>query len=364
MRATPHLHRLIIFGLLCALGRPAAAADALPKPLTPAPYELGQGLQLADLGLDVGGYLSLQYESLSHRTPAFSAHDLSLFLNEHIDARWSLFAEIEMGDVLQVSEEGEVSHNPEFDVERLYLDYRVSPAITLRIGKFLTPVGSWNMIHADPLVWTVSRPLTATAAFARHATGAMVYGSVPTAGHDLDYWTFVDDTAGLDPLEREEKAFEIPGSALDLTNNFDRALGGRLLYHFIEDRLSLGASYVHFEMQHARQDKNLVGLDLSWSTRYTELTGEAVYRTARGWSEPDERGGFLQAVVPLPGHFYLVGRYEHYSATLLSTRPTIDTLGLTYRPGPAISVKLEYRDGSGNDQVAPDGWLASLAILF
>jgi len=362
--AMPRLHRLILFGLLCTFGRPASATEAPTKPLTPAPYELGQGLLFPDIGLDVGGYASLQYESLSHRTPAFNAHDLSLFLTEHIDARWSLFAELEMEDALLFSEEGDVSHDPELDVERLYLDYRVSPAITLRIGKFLTPVGSWNMIHADPLVWTVSRPLTATAAFPRHATGAMVYGSVPSDGHDLDYWVFVDDTARLDPLEQDEKAFEIPGSSVDLTSSFDRAFGGRVLYHFIDDRLRLGASYVYFEKQRSQPGKNLVGLDLACTTRYVQLSGEAVYRAARGWSQPDERGGFLQAVIPLPAHFYLVGRYERYSATVLSTRPTIDTFGITYRPRPPLSVKLEYRSGSHNDRVAPDGWLASLAILF
>jgi hypothetical protein len=340
------------------------AAHAAPGPWDHAPYQLGQGLHFPDQGLDVGGYLSLQYENLHRRTSAFSVHDLSLFVNKRFDARWNVFTEMEVGDALKVTKEGHVSHHAEFDIERLYADYRVSPAVTLRFGKFLTPVGRWNMIHADPLVWTVSRPLTTAAAFARHATGAMIYGSLPAAGRDLDYWLFADDTAQLDPLQRKELAFDTPGSSLTLTNNFNRAAGGRLQYHFMGDRLSVGASYLYFEMQKHRGDRNLLGADFHWNTRYVELSGEAVYRTIAGSSRSDERGGFIQAVVPVPHHLYLVARHEHYHAAVLAAAPTLDTFGITYRPRPPISVKLEYRTGRNNTQAAPSGWLGSLAILF
>ena len=356
------LHHLIAVTVLCAVSHVASAAAGDSWDHTP--YALGQGLRFPEQGLDIGGYLSLQYESLRHQESAFSVHDLSLFVNKRIGARWNLFTELEVGDVLQVSDDGGVSHSQDFDVERLYADYRVSPAVTLRFGKFLTPVGRWNMIHADPLVWTVSRPLTATAAFSRHAVGAMVYGSVPAAGRDLDYWVFVDDTQGLDPLRSEETAFDIAGSSVTLTNDFNRAMGGRLLYHFLDNSLSLGGSYLYFEMKEPQQDKNLFGLDFFWDTRHVELSGEAVYRTSGGWTDPDERGGYLQAVVPLPYHLYLVGRHERYRAAVLAADPRLNTLGLTYRPRPPLSLKLEYRTGANNAAVAPDGWLASLAVLF
>ncbi len=158
-------------------------------------------------------------------------------------------------------------------------------------------------------------------------------------------------------------AFEEPGSTLKVTNNFNRATGARALYHFIENRFEVGASYVHFETQKRRQEKNLYGLDFYWNTPHLELSGEAVYRTG-GSSDSDERGGFLQAVVPIPHHLYLIGRREQYRAAVLSDDVTINTFGLTYRPQPPLSLKLEYRSGSGNEQVAPDGWLGSLAILF
>jgi hypothetical protein len=358
------MSRLITFVGLTLFSLASLAAQQTDSPWAHQPYQLGQGLRFPQQGLDVGGYLSLQYESLRHQESAFSVHDLSLFLNKRIGARWNLFSELEVGDALTVSDDGHVAHNQEFDVERLYADYRFGPMVTVRFGKFLTPVGRWNMVHADPLVWTVSRPLTATAAFSRHAVGAMVYGSVPAAGHDLDYWAFVDDTAGLDPLQSEETAFEIAGSSVTLTNNFDRAAGGRLLYHFIGDSLSVGASYLYFEMSEPQHDKNLLGMDFYWDSRYVTLSGEAIYRTSASWSHSDERGGYLQAVVPLPRHLYLVGRHERYRTDVLAADPRLNTLGLTYRPRPPLSFKVEYRSGIHNAAVAPDGWLGSVAVLF
>ncbi len=200
---------IAVTALLATCSVAAAPNDSTSR--NQPPYRLGQGLHVPALNLDVGGYLSLQYEGLQHREQVLSVRDLSLFVNKNLGPRWNLFTEMEIGDALEFNDDGGANHNPEFDIERLYADYRLGPAVTLRFGKFLTPVGRWNLIHADPLVWTVSRPLTATAAFARHASGAMAYGTLPAGGRNLDYWIFADDTDRLDPLERDERCLRRAG---------------------------------------------------------------------------------------------------------------------------------------------------------
>jgi hypothetical protein len=40
------------------------------------------------------------------------------------------------------------------------------------------------------------------------------------------------------------------------------------------------------------------------------------------------------------------------------------TVGLNYRPVPGVVLKLERRDGNHNLELAPSGWLASVAVLF
>lgn len=328
------------------------------------PYQLGQGLTFPQQGLRIGGYSSIHYHDLENQQATLNVQDLSLFLSKDIGSRWKLFSEMEIGDALTVTADHTSSSEADFDIERLYADYHALQGLTLRAGKFLTPVGQWNLIHADPLVWTVSRPLTTSAGFSRHATGAMVYGSDPLADNDLDYWLFVDNSENLDPAERKELPFSADGATSTVQNNFERATGVRLLYHLLDDQLSVGASYLWFGTQEPQQHCRLGGLDFSWSSHYLELTAEAISRTNDTLSQEDEHGGYLQAVLHLPGQLHLVGRYERYKSAWLPESMTINTLGLNYRPHPAIALKLEHRAGSNNEVAAPNGWLASFAVLY
>jgi Phosphate-selective porin O and P len=328
------------------------------------PYRLGQGLNFPQWGLNVGGYLSIHYTDLEQQNWQFGVRDVSLLVSKNISNRWQFFTEAEIGDATEFSQSGITGDNSEIDLERLYADYRATSAVNVRIGKYLTPVGRWNTIHADPLVWTTDRPLTTGVAFARHATGAMLYGEIPVDGDGLDYSLYADDGDLLDPAQIKEQAFEDDRSGTSPRNAFKRAAGGRIVFHFLDDSASIGASYLRFEMYDFTERKELFGVDGLWTVARMEFSGEWVYRNSLGPSEQDEHGGFMQMVLPLSEHLYLIGRHEKYRAAVLPNTATIDSVGLTYRPHEAISLKLEHRDGKYNQIMAPSGWLGSLAILF
>lgn len=312
----------------------------------------------------LGGYASLHFDALKNQSASLSIQDLSLFLSKSLGPRWNLFTEMEVGNALTIGHRNPNYQDAEFDIERLYADYHARPGITLRLGKFLTPVGQWNLIHADPLVPTVSRPLTTTAAFARHATGAMLYGVVPAARHDLDYWLFVDDSETLDPSRRRELAYNTDGAQSMLENRFKWASGARLQYHLLNERLSIGASYLRFALQEPERHYQLTGVDFSWTSHYATLSGEAIYRTSDASGGHKEYGGFIQAQVPMTAHLDLIYRHERYQSAIQPAITRLNTIGVDYRPQPAISLKFEYRGGTGNRLVAPDGWLGSIAVLF
>lgn len=352
-----------MFAALLGLVPFAAAADA-DDGWEHAPYSLGQGLSFPQRQLNLGGYLSLRYLDLEDLDSSFSVKDLSLFVGWEPGDRWYFFSEIEIGDALSISRDGIDTADAEIEIERLYVDYRARQYANLRIGKFLTPIGRWNLIHADPLVWTVSRPLTTAVSFARQASGAMLYGAVPAGANGIDYSLFVDDTETFDAGQQEERAFEDANPDIPTVGAFRHATGLRLAYHSLDERFSLGISYARFRMEDLREGKSLVGADVFWDTPYAELSGEWLDRDSRGGSEPDERGGFAQAVFPLPARLFLIGRYERYRTSVQLETAIIRTLGLTYRPHRAVSFKLEYRDGERNELVSPGGWLGSLAILF
>lgn len=355
--------RSIFLGCLLIWTWPVFAAAASSS-WQVQPYHLGEGLYFPQQALRLGGYADLQFHGSDHGGSALVLEDMSLFLTKDIGQRWKLFSEFELGDAVTVARHGATTRDANIDVERLYADYRASNAVTLRVGKFLTPVGQWNLIHADPLVWSVSRPLTTTSAFSRHATGVMVYGTTNVRGNDLDYWLFVDDSQASGLARSHDLAYGAFGASSTLRNDFLHAIGGQFLYHMLDDRLSLGGSFLRYELRDPQQWYRLTGIDFAWTGSHVEFSGEAIYRTSDSARMPNEYGGFLQAVVPLRHHLYLVGRYERYRNPVPDESVSIRSIGINYRPVPSLVLKLERLDGHHNAKLVPSGWFASIGVLF
>lgn len=353
----------VLLILASGLGYRSAALAADDGSWQPAPYTLGQGLYFPQQGLRIGGYANLQYYNVEGFPATLRFRDAGLFITKDIGTRWQLFTEVDAGDSFSLAGHSS-GEDSELDIERLYLDFHADQAITLRFGKFLTPVGQWNLIHADPLTWTVSRPLTTSAAFARHASGLMAFGTTPLHGHDLDYWVFADDSKNLAIGPEQNRAFSSFGADGSIRNNFRQAFGGQLLYHMLDERFSVGVSYLDYTLQAPRQRFHLVGVDFNWTARYVNLTGEAIHRTSPDAGVQTQQGGFLQAAVPLWRKLYLVGRYERYQTSVSGKVTTLRTIGLNYRPVQGIVLKIEHSEGDRDAAPAPPGWLASAAVLF
>ena len=106
--------------------------------------------------------------------------EISLILRWENDGRFKFFGELELERPISWNDNERISHkNAYLDLERLYLDYNLSEKLNLRAGRFLTPAGRWNLLHAAPLVWTTTRPLVTSRLFPASTNGLMLYGSVP-----------------------------------------------------------------------------------------------------------------------------------------------------------------------------------------
>jgi hypothetical protein len=345
----------------------AVAALALTATLAPAraapPYELGMGYPLPWLGLTAGGYVTLRAGNLEGEPIKAVLQDLSLFLSADLSPRWHFFTELELGDSLTWSGAGLSTSDAEFDVERFYLDGNLTPRTTLRIGKFLTPIGRWNLIHADPLVWSVFRPLTTSAAFARHASGISLLGSWALMDSSFDYQVYADDSNALDPGAAYEPTYLDAPVTPNPDNVFTHGGGLRLRYQTFDGGLQIGLSAARFDLLHQSGTKNLIGADFFYTRSSLELTGEAVYREGSG-ADGTEWGGFAQLVVPFGHGFYGVLSAERFKAQGYSQATDIGHLGLSYRPTPPLSFKIELQESQGVEELAPDGWQLSVAVLF
>lgn len=311
----------------------------------------GRGWLVPGTSLNLGGYASGGYVDLRDAPAMFEIDDLSFITHWESEGRWRLFAEIELKDVFAFQPgHGRVSSRSYLGLERLYADYVHTAAVNLRIGKFLTPIGRWNLVHADPLVWTTSRPLITEKTFPTNTTGLMLFGSTPLLGRSIDY-SFYSATGrewrpdpDLDPFE---DAFGMHAS-VPVSKNAD-----------------FGVSLVSFEQREAHGERRqLVGFDYNWVRGRYEVSAEAAYRFSERGGGFDERGMFLQGVAPFTQRLYGVARYEYFDAAGPSTATHIWLAGLAYKLGPAFVLKAEYRQSTRFAPLAPDGLLTSVSVLF
>ena len=342
----------VLIVLLC--GAAQAAELALP-------YALGRGLRLPALDVTLAGYTSLRLRGLEDRDTRFNLHDLALFAIWEPAPRWTLFTEVEVEELIAIDGDGLRGDHAEVVVERLYADYAANATLTLRAGRFLTPFGRWNLLHADPLVWTVTRPLVTVLAIPDHVTGAMLYGRRPLASGGLEYNAWSDASDELDPAhgEAEFEEFDLPG----IQNDFNHAGGGQLHYRDDAGRLEVGASWASFDVAEGKGHHHAFGIDGLYAVQRWELSSELVYRFNTAAGSRDDWGGFAQVVAPLAGPLYAVGRVEFYSSGVLAEDAGRASIGLALRPVPPVTCKVEYHDGS-NGRVLPDGWEMSCGILF
>jgi hypothetical protein len=329
-----------------------ADEDQANIPTIDADYQPGHGWKMPGTGFRLGGYSSAGFDDDRHsREWSFGIDNLSLFVWWEGEGKLRLFTELDLENPLKIEQDGGLTtRRAYFALERLYADYLYSEKLNLRAGKFLTPIGRWNVIHADPLVWTTSRPLITKRTFPTNVTGAMAYGILPIMGLDVDYSIYTNLGEDWRPDPKLDPFEEVFGMHL----NFPLSGAGEL-----------GISYANFEQRASvGERKNLLGLDYAWAKDRYEVSAELAYRFSDEGSRSDERGLFVQAVAPISARWYAVGRYELYDPAGPAPTMNVGVLGLAMRLSPALVFKAEVSHSSNNRIKSPEGFFTSFAILF
>ncbi len=363
----------LVTGLLLAAA-PARADEAAPPEAGDGGYEFGRGLRLGDSGFTLGGYLTGEYRRQAPKHEQLRASHASVFLWWEGFERFKFFGEVDLENLLarhRSAYDNDGDADRRASLERLYVDWALHDRLTLRAGKFLTPIGRWNLVHADPLVWTTSRPLLTQSAFPHNATGLMASGTLPSDAYSVSYFLYASNGSEWAVDDRQDP--------------FSKVRGGRLVLP-IGGQWQLGASYAKYQQLGSRgEPRTLTGLDLLWSHQRYELMAEWLRTSAdepgppirpepHGGDGPGSRGltrsvptrgAYLQGVMPIAGELYAVVRVEWFRDTWLTRTQRQSTLGLAWRPHPALSLKLEVQHpGSVNGPSRANSWLASACILF
>lgn len=326
-------------------------------------YHWGRGITVPALNLNIGGYFKASYQREELSPDKSSINDLSVFITWSPFDRLRFFSEIEQHNWL--GSEGVTNFNESLSVERLFVDVLLTESSTLRFGKYLTPVGRWNVIHSAPLVWTSNRPvLTDDRSYAPRANGLLFTHSHLVNEHNLDITLYLDDSTDLEIKSRNNIVF-------------DRAAGARVNYE-VTEHLQIGASYLAYQKlsdmaltdDTALPTHHLFGLDALWQHNGYEMLFESHYHMQDNKNGLlDEKGLFLQGVAPLVDKFSLVARYEYFNSGIFrpinqNTVAHIGVGGLAWRPFLPMVVKAEYRFGQDSQIIAPSGFYLSIATFY
>jgi hypothetical protein len=155
------------------------------------------------------------------------------------------------------------------NIQRAYLEHNFTNFLSLRVGRFLTPWGIWNVDHGSPVIIGTQKPFVIGEAFFPEAqTGFDAFGSVPVGNSStLGYHLTLSNGRG--PRE----AFS------DLDSN--KALGGRLtLKMYLLGVLDVGISGYGGTFTDRRQQVDLQTMALFYFTyeHYRELSWAADVR--------------------------------------------------------------------------------------
>jgi hypothetical protein len=302
-------------------------------------------------GFKLGGYSSASITAPRKGNTEFNLNEISLLLSWDNNARLKFFGELELERPLSWNENKKFdSKNSYFDLERLYLDYNVSEKINIRGGRFLTPAGRWNLLHAAPLVWTGTRPLATNYLFPAAINGVMMHGSTPVNinGEDqsFEYSFFVETLKDQDKEEDETIYKNVAGAHFKLNNQFNLGLS---LATFTEDRPG-------------SPDYRMIGLDFITHVKSWELSGEGFQRFTSSGNDGGS-GAYLQSAAPLGNNWYWLTRLETFhKPDVISGERWV--LGVTKRVTPKQLLKMEFIGGSDDFTDTPRGFMGSFAVLF
>src|SRR5215510_11678191 len=333
-----------------------SAAPLEDQPVATAEGSAG-GYEVPGTGLWLGGFATLEVEVPKSRPALLDLGDMGVLIRYQLTPTLTFFNETDLDDVVTLeSGKGIERGSRVLLLERLYLDWSVTPQLTVRGGKFLTPFGIWNVIRRAPLTWTVDRPVATQSAFPDHTTWLGLIYQTTRHGWSLDATAY-----GQAQDELVRGASDISATAVG---------GGRMVagHTLGPASLAVGVSGVAFDDLDTNRWEDSYGTDFDLTIRGNHLQGEFAYTKFRNVRASQEWSFYLQEVVPLYRELYGVLRFEFIDPRTGSdvTGPLI---GLAWRVLPHVILKADYQfanhEGGSTERSALErGFLASVTVFF
>lgn len=338
----------------------------------------------------IGGYAELhaRYQSVDgvSEESGFEAKRFNIFANARVSDRVRFAAELEFEDGAS-----------EILLEFAAIDFRIHPALTVRGGMILSPLGRFNLAHDSPLNEFTDRPLVATEVLgvALSEPGLGILGQLPAgrAGR-VTYELYATNGFHDGLISNAEDGTRIPAGRRNFEdNNGSPAIVSRIAW---SPRLGyeLGFSFHHGAYNvfntdgmdvDNRRDVSIGVVDFEAELAGVRVNGEMataqvdVPAGLNGIYAERQRGLYVEGIrefghgllSTIPGSFFaLKARYDAVDFDTQRTGQSVQqlTVGMNFRPSRDSVLKLDYVRGRSFDQFNNRSnhafLLASLATYF
>jgi hypothetical protein len=312
--------------------------------------------------------------------------------------RFNLFTHTRVSDFVRIGAELEVEDGgEEIKLEYAAIDVLLHPAVALRGGMILSPLGKFNLAHDSPLNEFTDRPLVSTELIgvALSEPGFGLLGQVAFRTNSrVTYELYGTNGFHAGLIDDSEEGTRIPlGRGNFEDNNGSPAVVGRVAWSPGVDH-EIGFSGHHgaynvFNLEGTRVDERrdltIAVVDIETRVLGTVITGEAararidIPQSLRGVYAAKQHGWYVEAVHEIgrglvrtmpASAFALKARWDYvkFDAEIPGESAGQVTLGLNFRPTRDSALKFDYVRGRGRDRfnnLAQHAFvLASIATYF
>jgi len=292
-------------------------------------YQLGEGIQVGSLALYLGGYFSLDYKYMDDYQ-RYRVDDLA-FLAYGSYSKFSYLVELEYKELyVKINDNGEESITKDTNLytERIYMDYNLDENYMLRVGKYNSPIGFWNLLPINVLRETTSSPKSSYIVFPKFTTGlGASYSSYDEGEFKIDL--MLQHNNNLDD---------------DTYNNYtiDQHYALGITYEKSDFTYKLNVGFFHPLEQMSGDDLFYLLLSTKYESDSYQFLGEI--GTQKSENEvTTEYAGYIQGLYRFAPEHTGVLRLESYDDRRSDTSDDIAIVGYTYRPLYPIALKSEYQ---------------------
>lgn len=302
------------------------------------PYRIGNGVSLVEsqsVELNLGAHVNTLYTLADDADDTLAVTQAGVMAYGTVGGQLRFLGEVGAEDLFAYRfDDGKSTDNPVI-LNRLYAEYGVHEAFSVKAGQFLTPIGIFNPTYIGALRWTSVTPFVAQGFFPKVIAGVNVGGSFGEAlNYEYDLFYHVGGETDRNP--NAVKASEFVGAELRYVFGMD----GRIA-------VPLG----RFRSDSSKEICYIAGLNFLFPIGQAQLSGELLYKDGTWneshWKAPrnwEELAWYLQLVQPIVGDHFATVRYGENKRSQTGWYNERNAVaGYVYRPWHALSFKAEYR---------------------